>query len=250
MVPIHTDPVRAYRRRHQPRPGEIAFQVVVAQTDLLVVAQCDLSRAIADFVSALRARLSTYILLHPDFQHSLVPVAVAPAAPAIARDMAEAAARFGVGPMAAVAGAFSQAVAEQFAGQSPELVVENGGDIYLRGRRERTVALLAKPVEGARLALHFPPEALPAAVCASSAKVGHSLSLGQADMVTVVADRGAVADAAATALANRLVTAKDMDRVLAAAEAMAKLGVRGAFLQFGELVGIVGDLELVALEEA
>jgi len=81
---------------------------------------------------------------------------------------------------------------------------------------------------------------LPAAVCASSAKVGPSLSLGQADMVTVVADRGAVADAAATALANLLVTAQDLEGVLAAAAGMAKCGVRGAFIQLGDLVGLVG----------
>ncbi|OLN30545.1 protein of unknown function DUF375 [Desulfovibrio sp. DV] len=248
MPPVHLDPVRAYRQTLAPRPGETAFQVVVAQTDLLVVAERDLSREIADFVSALRARLSTYLLLHPDFQHSLVPVAATDDAPDIARDMAEAAARFGVGPMAAVAGAMSQAVADHFAGQSPELLVENGGDVFLTGRRERIVALLAKPVEGARLALRFGPDALPAAICASSATVGPSLSLGRADMVTVVADRGAIADAAATALANLLVTADDMEGVLAAAEGMAGRGVRGAFLQLGELVGLVGDLELVALE--
>ena len=67
-------------------------------------------------------------------------------------------------------------------------------------------------------------------------------------MVTVAADRGAVADAAATALANLLVTAEDMEGVLAAAKGMARRGVRGVFVQLGDLVGLVGDLDLVALE--
>uniref|UniRef100_I2Q3J3 ApbE family lipoprotein n=1 Tax=Desulfovibrio sp. U5L TaxID=596152 RepID=I2Q3J3_9BACT len=248
MPPIHDDPVRAYRRPLAPRPGETAFQVVVAQTDLWIVADRPLAREIADFVSTLRAGLMTYILLHPEFRASLVPVAVPDDAPAIARDMAEAAARFGVGPMAAVAGAVSQAVADRFAPLSPNLLVENGGDVFLRSTVGRTVALLAKPVEGARLALHFGPDRLPAAVCASSAKVGPSLSLGQADMVTVVAGRGAVADAAATALGNLLVSRADLEGVLAAARGMARDGVRGAFVQIGEMVGLVGDLELVAIE--
>lgn len=247
-MPIHDDPVRAYRRSLRPRPGETAFQVVVAQTDLFIVAERPLAREIGDFVSAVRARLMTHILLDPHFCDSLEPVPVGPDAPAIARDMAEAAGRFGVGPMAAVAGAMSQAVADRFAADSPNLLIENGGDIYLRSTVERTVALLARPAAGARLGLRFAPEKLPAAVCASSAKVGPSLSLGQADMVTVVADRGAVADAAATALGNMLVTPEDMEGVLAAARAMARRGVRGAFLQLGELVGLVGDIELVALE--
>jgi ApbE superfamily uncharacterized protein (UPF0280 family) len=252
MAQTHLDPVRAYRRQSATRPGETAFQVVVAQTDLFVVAGADSSQAmardVADYISSLRAALSTYLLLYPEFQHSLTPVAAGPGAPDIARDMAEAAARFGVGPMAAVAGAFAQAVADRFVTASPELLVENGGDVYLHGCRERLVALLARPVEGARLALRFEAASLPAAVCASSATVGPSLSLGRADMVTVVADRGAVADAAATALANLLVTAEDLEGVLAAAQGMARLGVRGAFVQLGDLVGLVGGLDLVALE--
>ena len=248
MTPVHADPVRAYRRNLTARPGETAFQVVVAQSDLFIVAERPLAREIGDFLSALRRELTNHILLFPEFRASLVPVATGEDAPAIARDMAEAAARFGVGPMAAVAGAFSQAVADRFAASSPNLLVENGGDIYLRSTVERTVALLARPVEGARLALRFAPGALPAAVCASSATVGHSLSLGQADMVTVVADRGAVADAAATALGNMLRSSADLDAVLAAAEGLKRRGVRGAFVQLGELVGVVGDVELTAIE--
>lgn len=249
MTPIHEDPVRAYRQRLTARPGETAFQVVVAQSDLFIVAERPLAREISDFVASLRSGLMTYILLDPAFRESLTPVTVAENAPPVARDMADAAAHFGVGPMAAVAGAFSQAVADRFSAQSPNILVENGGDIFLRGTAERTVALLAKPVEGARLGLHFPPETLPAAVCASSATVGHSLSLGQADMVTVVADRGAVADAAATALGNMLSTRADLEDVLARAKALEKRGVRGVFVQLGELVGVVGDIRLVAIED-
>ena len=248
MPSVYTDSVRAYRQELLARAGEQAFQVVVAQTDLFVLAARDLGREVAAFVSDLRRGLETYILLHPDFRTSLTPVAVGDDAPAIARDMAEAAARFGVGPFAAVAGAFSQAVADAFAAASPEIVVENGGDIFLRGAAARTVALLARPVDGARLALTFEPARLPAAVCASSATVGHSLSLGEADMVTVVADRGAVADAAATALGNMLRTHADLPAVLATAESLRRRGVRGVFAQLGELVGVVGDVELAAIE--
>lgn len=245
---VHSDPVRSYRHTLRPRTGEHAFQVVVAQTDLFIVASRHLAREIGDFVSGLRASLTTYLLLHPAFQHSLTPVAATDDAPPIARDMAEAAARFGVGPMAAVAGAVSQAVSDRFAGQCPELLIENGGDVYLRSTVNRTVALLGRPTEGTRLGLSFTPDSLPAAVCASSAKVGHSLSFGQADMVTVVADSGAVADAAATALGNLLVGPDDVEHVLNLAVTLANRGVRGAFVQMGELVGVAGDIELVALE--
>ncbi|EFL49283.1 ApbE family lipoprotein [Solidesulfovibrio fructosivorans JJ]] len=248
MTPEHAESFRAYRQNLAARPGETAFQVVVAQTDLFIVAERNLAGEIGALVSELRRELTAYILLHPDFRESLTPVTAGDDAPPLAREMAEAAARFGVGPMAAVAGAMGQAVADRFAALSPNLLVENGGDIFLRSTVERTVALLARPVEGARLALRFAPGDLPAAVCASSGKVGHSLSLGQADMVTVVADRGAVADAAATALGNLLTGRGDLDAVLAAAESLKRRGVRGAFAQCGEMVGVVGDVELVAIE--
>jgi len=245
----YTDSNRAYRQTLRPRPGETAFQVVVEQTDLFIVADRPLAQDIATIVRELRAALTAYLLLHPGFRESLVPVAVPAEAPPLVRSMADAAARFGVGPMAAVAGALSQAVADRLAATCPNLLVENGGDIVMRSTVPRTVALLAQPAAGARLGLSFPPDRLPAAVCASSATVGPSLSLGRADMVTVVAGHGAVADAAATALGNLLVTAEDMDGVLAAATGMRRRGVRGAFVQLGELVGLVGDIELVALEE-
>lgn len=244
----HTDSYRAYREALRPRSGETAFQVVTEQTDLYVIASRPLGQEISDIVHRQRQALTNHILLHPEFRESLTPVATPDKAPAIVREMAEAAARFGVGPMAAVAGAVSQAVVDALAATCPNLLVENGGDIVLHSAVERTVALLAQPAAGARLGLSFPPDRLPAAVCASSARVGPSLSLGQADMVTVVADRGAVADAAATALGNLLVTAADLQPVLALAERWRRRGLRGVFAQLGELVGLVGDLELVALD--
>jgi len=245
----YIDSNRAYRQTIRPRPGETAFQVVVEQTDLFVVAERALAGEVAALVREVRSALAGYLLLHPGFRESLTPLAVPDDAPAIVRTMAAAAARFGVGPMAAVAGAISQAVVDGLAAVSPNLLVENGGDIVMASTMPRTVALLAQPAAGARLGLTFPPDALPAAVCASSATVGPSLSLGRADMVTVVAGNGAVADAAATALGNLLVTADDMNGVLAAATGMRRQGVRGAFVQLGELVGLVGDIDLVALEE-
>ena len=81
-----------------------------------------------------------------------------------------------------MAGAVSQAVVDALGEGCPDLLVENGGDLVLRSTTERTVALLAQPTAGACLGLRFSPAALPAAVCASSATVGHSLSLGRADM--------------------------------------------------------------------
>lgn len=246
---MHTDPRRTYRHPLRPRSGETAFQVVVEQTDLRIVARRDLSAEVAAFVHELRAGLKNHILLDPDFAASLVPVDVSDAAPPLVRRMARAARLCGVGPMAAVAGAIAQAVADRFRAESPDILVENGGDIFMHSTTDRTIALLARPVEGARLALQVAADRFPLSICTSSGRVGHSLSFGQADMVAVLARDGALADAAATALGNLLHAEADMEPMLAQAQALARCGVTGVFALIGEAIGAWGDLELAALEE-
>ncbi|MDD4953205.1 MAG: UPF0280 family protein, partial [Desulfovibrionaceae bacterium] len=168
-------------------------------------------------------------------------------APALARAMAAAAAACGVGPMAAVAGAIAQAVVERFAGLSPNLLVENGGDIFMRSTRGRTVALLAEPGSGARLGLRLEARDFPLSLCSSSGTIGHSLSLGQGDLVAVRAKDAAFADAAATALANELGAASDLEAVVALARLLAPKGLDGVFAQCRGRLAVWGRMELVAL---
>lgn len=239
---------RAYRERIATSPGEVSFQVVVEQTDLFVVAERDLSAEISLRVQELRGLIKSYMVLHPEFLKSLAPVEVPDYASMIVLDMARAARACGVGPMAAVAGAIADAVAGHFAAQSPNILVENGGDISMRSTRERIVALLATPESGARLGLRFPPGDFPVSVCASSGKVGHSLSFGQGDIVAVRAASGALADAAATSLANLLRRESDLNRVIARARELERVGVQGMFAQLDRKIAVWGRMELVGLE--
>jgi len=169
-------------------------------------------------------------------------------APLVAREMARAAAAVNVGPMAAVAGTFAQLVADHFAAESPNIIVENGGDIYMHSTRERVVALLPDPTSGARLGIRLARNDFPVSLCASSATIGPSLSLGQGELVVVRSRSGAFADAAATALANLIDTGDDLDLLLARAREYAPLGLEGVFAQAGGKLGVWGKMELVALE--
>jgi ApbE superfamily uncharacterized protein (UPF0280 family) len=222
--------------------------VAVEQTDLLVVAEADLRDEIASFVSQVRGEIKNWIMFHPEFAESLVPVTVPETAPDIVRAMAAAGEACGVGPMAAVAGAVAQAVGEAFVSRSPNILVENGGDTYLHSTRERVVALLAAPESGAAVGLRLEAGAFPVAICASSGTIGHSLSLGTGDLVAVRAKDARFADAAATALCNELNSEADMDRVLRRAKALAAFGLDGVFAQYDQKVAAWGDLELVALD--
>ncbi|MCM0756852.1 UPF0280 family protein [Desulfovibrio aminophilus] len=238
---------RDYRESVAPDAGERAFQVVIEESDLFVVARRDLSAGIADFLRGLRGELKSHILLRRDFLPSLTPLPAPAGAPEIARRMYEAARACDVGPMAAVAGTVAQMVCERFVSESPDIIVENGGDIFLCSTRERVVGLLAEPESGTRLGLRIPAGEFPTSLCSSSGRIGHSLSLGRGDLVTVRADSGALADAAATALCNRLKTARDLEAVLAGARELAPAGVLGVFAQMGGQVAAWGRVELVAL---
>nr|WP_287412918.1 UPF0280 family protein [Pseudodesulfovibrio sp.] len=248
MAGRHLSTDRIYRDLVQPHSGEVRFQVAMEQTDLLVVAECDLQEDIAAFVRKVRGDLKNWIMFHPEFAESLVPISVSEDAPDIIRDMAQASAVCGVGPMAAVAGAIAQAVGDAFVGRSPNLLVENGGDTYMHSTRERVVALLSEPESGASIGLRLEAGGFPTAICASSGTIGHSLSLGSGDLVAVRARDARFADAAATALCNELRSEDDMDRVLKRAKQFAEYGLEGVFAQYDQKVAAWGDLELVALD--
>jgi ApbE superfamily uncharacterized protein (UPF0280 family) len=243
MRKVHTDFFRSYRERCVARENEQTFQVMVEETDLRVTCAEDLSLPMLDLVTELRGQIKAWIQVQPEFRTSLEPVSVPAGAPEIVRRMAAGAESAGVGPFAAVAGTVAHMVAESFAQRSPDLIVENGGDIYIYSRRERIVGLLPVP-QGELIGVRVLPEDCPVSLCASSAHIGPSLSLGKGDLAVVRAADGALADACATALCNMLREARDVDRALRRAESMRPIGIQGVFLQCAARIGIWGNMEL------
>lgn len=236
---------RTYRRLVEPA-GLVTFEVVRAETDLQISAERRLSAEAEVLVSDLRDELERYVSAHPRFKESFVPVEVEAGAPAIVRAMADAAALAEVGPMAAVAGAVAEAVARGLEPRSAEVIVENGGDLYLIGSRQRTVLLQAgdSPLSG-RVAVELDGDRMPVGVSTSSGRVGHSASLGVAHAVTVIAGDGALADAVATASAN-LVHGPD-DVTVALERALGVPGVRGAVVIVDDRIGALGQVTLRAV---
>jgi ApbE superfamily uncharacterized protein (UPF0280 family) len=195
---------RTYRTR-MARTGLTGFRVAVKETDLWVLAVRDFSPEVRELVIQERRQLEAYIAGHPGFLTTLVPWPEDPYAPPVVREMVQAAAACGVGPMAAVAGTLAARVGRPLTDMSPEVIVENGGDIFLAITHPATVALFAgKSPLSHRVGLAIDPALSPLGVCTSSATVGHSLSFGRADAACVLAPSPALADAAATALGNRV----------------------------------------------
>jgi hypothetical protein len=252
-ITVHTDHVRGYRKRTARHADEVVFQVVVEETDLWVTARAglpglpdlaDLPDRIAAYVTELRGQIKAWMLLAPNFRTSLVPVPTPDSAPEVARRMAHGADIAGVGPFAAVAGTVAQMVAERFAPISPDIIVENGGDIYICSRRDRVVGLLPDPASGEMIGVVVKAADCPVSLCSSSATIGHSLSLGVGDIAAVRARDASLADAAATLFGNMLQGPDDVARVTERAAAMAHLGIEGVYAQCGGRVGIWGNMEL------
>jgi hypothetical protein len=228
------------------RKGLVAFRVVVKETDLLVLAARDFRREVQEAVVKERQQLESYIAAHPEFVRTLVPWPEDPFAPPVVRDMIAAGRKTGVGPMAAVAGALAERVGRVLLPWSPEVIVENGGDIFLKIIRPATVAVYAGSSPFSyKVGLKIDPLLGPLGVCTSSGTVGHSLSFGRADAACVLAPSAALADAAATALGNRVPEASAIN---AALEWVAEVpGVLGALVIVGDKLGAWGKVELTPL---
>ncbi|HFB83590.1 UPF0280 family protein [Thermosulfuriphilus ammonigenes] len=239
-----------FYRRWINRRDLISFQVQVKETDLFILAQEDLRSEITALVLSLRSQIESYIQRYPLFLESLAPLPSDPLAPPIVQKMLAAGLKAGVGPMAAVAGAIAEAAAREAVarGLTQEIFIENGGDCFLMGRQDLIVAIYAgkSPFSG-RLGLKIPAHLQPLSVCTSSGKIGHSLSLGQAEAVTVLAKEAALADAAATAIGNVVRKTADIPRALKAASQIPDL--LGVVVIIGDRIGAQGKaLELVALD--
>lgn len=234
---------RAYRV-WRGQGGLVAFRACVKETDLWILAPRPLPEQAVESIMRHRRGLEQYLLANPDFLRSLTPLPSDPLAPPLVKAMLAGAQVAGTGPMAAVAGAIAQAVAQDLKALAGAVVVENGGDLYLDAGRDLTVGLGAgdSPLSG-RLALAIKAEQMPLAMATSSGSVGHSLSLGRADAATVLAPDGALADAAATALGNRVQTPADLAPALDWVSGLPR--VLGAVIILGRKLAAWGQVELV-----
>jgi len=204
---------------------------------------CDRFDAVAEEIVRQRGILENYLLSHPQFGSSLMPVEAQAGAPVVAQRMAIAGSRVGVGPMAAVAGVMAQLAGEAgLADGAQEVIVENGGDIFMHLAGGAAVIGLHAGANsiGDRLAFSVGVTETPLAVCSSSGKMGHSYSMGVCDLATVVATDAALADAAATHAANKVQRVEDIDRTVNAVASIE--GVGGVLIVKDDRVGLAGTL--------
>ncbi len=236
---------RTYRKRINAR-GMVSFHIEVKETDLWVSADVNLEKETRDLVFELRQQLEEYISSHPKFMTSLLPYREDLYAPQVVREMIDVTRKIGVGPMASVAGAIAQHVAIGLLKFTEQVIVENGGDIFLQANRPVTVSIFAgsSPLSE-RFGLLIPVRQMPLGVCSSSATVGHSMSMGIADVVCLVSSSATLADGAATAVGNQIKRKTDLEIVSGVVNKIE--GIIGGVVIVDDKMATWGDIELVEL---
>jgi len=230
------------------RDGLACFNLVVQETDLQIHARRDLKALAKEAVLKYRGYIESYITKYPAFLKTLAPWQInEPCAPII-RSMAEAGSCAGVGPMAAVAGAIAEAVGRDLLEHSDEVIVENGGDLFLKTNAPANAAIFAgsSPLS-MRFAIRADSGATPLSICTSSGTVGHSFSRGRADCVCVVSPSGALADASATAIGNYVHSKNAIQKAIDFGKTID--GVLGLVVIVEDAIGFWGDLDIIPIKQ-
>jgi len=224
----------------------VQFNVVVEETDLQIYASRPLQKITRDLILKHRGFIEKYIAIYPEFLKTFVPWHLDDFAPQIVGKMIDAGRKAGVGPMAAVAGAVAEFVGMDLLSYTDEVVVENGGDIFFKTNRLLSVGVYAagSPLS-LKMGLRIDSRDKPVGVCTSSGTVGHSLSFGKADAVCIVSDSCPLADAAATAVGNRVREKKEIQDAIDFGKMIE--GVMGIVVIIGENAGFWGDVEVISL---
>jgi ApbE superfamily uncharacterized protein (UPF0280 family) len=223
-----------------------SFPLVIKETDLLIFADTPLREEARKLVLQYRYQIEEYIRRFPDFLHSIIPLPFDENAPSIIKEMMQAAIEAQVGPMASVAGAIAEKVGHDLLKQTRQIVVENGGDIFLKISKDLTIGVYAgnSPLSN-KLGLKIVSDITPLGVCTSSGTVGHSLSFGKSDAVTVIAYSTPLADAAATAIGNLVKGKSDIERALEYAQTIK--GIQGTLIIVDDQFGVWGNIEIVSI---
>jgi len=227
-----------------------SFRSAYRETDLWVAIDTkhyskEAERFTMDRILCYRQIIEKHIAYHPEFHDSLTPVVDPGGTHPIITAMSEAAGQAGTGPMSAVAGAMAEHICCDLLAEyeADEVVVENGGDIFMKLTAPVSVAVHAgsSPLSE-KIALQIKPEQTPLSLCCSSGTIGHSLSFGIADACMIGCRSGAEADAFATAFCNKVKNAGMVHEVTE--QALGHSQIMSVVIITGDKLALGGRIEV------
>lgn len=169
----------------------------------------------------IRRDLKNHILRSNDFLLSMSPIKKPQEnLPEIVSMMYESSALCDVGPMACVAGTISEmSLNYLMQNGSSYSIVENGGDISLVNDRKVLCGIYSdNDILGNDIAFEIKKRKRPLGISTSSGKIGHSISFGDSDSVTVIGMSSSVCDGIATRIANHVIGDDSEEKVVNALE--------------------------------
>jgi len=225
----------------------ISFQIKEGESDLYIRANQELASYARQLLIIYRGQIESYIDSHPLFKRTLLPYPQDDEVPEIINSMVQATNLCGVGPMATVAGAIAEFVGKELLNYSSEVIVENGGDIFIKSNKERKASIFAgeSPLSQ-KIILKIEAQKNFVGICTSSGTVGPSLSFGKADAVTVISDSVLLADAAATAVGNIVKSKEDIEKGLIYAQKLK--GIKSVIIIKEDKMGLWGEVNFTVLK--
>lgn len=230
------------------------FEISYQETDLWIGIdpfsfQPEIKELVLAKIKILRSKFDEYIKVEPFFKKSLKPFQPSGFALPEAIEMAVAAEKAGIGPMSAVAGLFAREVGEEITQNFSvnELVIENGGDIFVLLKDELVLSVFAgDSILSERIGLVIPADKKELGICTSSGTVGPSLSYGKADAVVVICEDILLADTFATAFGNKVKSPNDIEKVIKQSEKYPE--ILSLLIICEDKIGIRGDYEMKILK--
>jgi hypothetical protein len=232
---------RTYRK-FMTASGLETFEVQVEEVNLQIAAERDLSGAALSAIHRIRNILEQFIERHPDFETRLDPYDELDWNwPHEIQAMIRAGRAGGTGPMATLGGCIAEYVGEALLPESEQVVVENGGDVFIASNIVRTLAIYAgeENPHSMRKGVRIRPEHTPMGICTSSSVVGGHLSLGETDASVVLARDALLADAIVTTMGDRVGRREDIGPALDWACSVE--GVLGAVVVLGDQFDSKGE---------
>jgi ApbE superfamily uncharacterized protein (UPF0280 family) len=223
--------------------SKFSWKVKYKYSDLLIVSDKDISLRILPVLFDFYTIIEKFSESHPSFTKTFNPYIPDNDFPNIIKKMCDESAVFNVGPMASVAGAVCEYLASELARDNPYLAIENGGDIYIKSSKDITAGLFVKNrYFKDNLKIKIRKKILPCGIASSSGTLGHSLSLGKADLASAVCRSAILADSAATAACNMINTKDDIEKVINHFKDFKE--IEGLVLIKDDKIGLYGNIEL------